>query len=335
MTTCLVTGGAGFIGSHLVRALVRRGDRVRVLDNLSTGSLQNLSELRGEIEFVHGDAADAATALRAVRGADVVFHEAALPSVSRSIEDPLASHRDCTTATVSLLDAARRHGVRRFVYAASSSAYGDADVDVKTESLPARPISPYAAAKLAGEYYCRAFAASYGLPTVCLRYFNVFGPRQDPASPYSAVIPLFITKMLQGESPTIFGDGLQSRDFTFVDNVVAGNLCAAEAPVEQAAGRVFNIAMGRSISLLDLVELLNDRLGTSLRPRFEPARTGDVKHSLADTSAAQTALGYRPAIDLPTGLQRTIDYYRGWLAARTGVRCEPSTFDCPVPAVAG
>jgi len=313
MTTCLVTGGAGFIGSHLVTALVRRGDQVRVLDDLSTGSLQNLVAVQHAVEFIEGDASDPAVALEAVRGVDTVFHQAALPSVTRSVEEPLETHRNCVTSTVALLDAARRHGVRRFVYAASSSAYGNAPESVKSEALPARPLSPYAAAKLAGEYYCRSFAASFGLETVCLRYFNVFGPRQDPGSPYSAVIPLFITALLRGERPTIYGDGTQSRDFTFVDNVVHGNLLAAAAPAEQASGQVFNVATGRSISLLDLIQVLNDQLGTRIRPRFAPARTGDVLHSLADTRAAQRQLGYELQVDLAEGLRRTVAYYRTWL----------------------
>lgn len=315
MTTCLVTGGAGFIGSHLVTALVGQKHEVRVLDDLSTGSLRNLNHVRQAVEFVEGDASDPAVAVKAMRGVDTVFHEAALPSVTRSVEEPLETHRHCVTTTVSLLDAARREGVRRFVYAASSSAYGDADQAVKSETLPARPISPYAAAKLAGEYYCRAFAASFGLETVCLRYFNVFGPRQDPGSPYSAVIPLFITAILRGERPTIYGDGKQSRDFTFVENVVQGNLLAAVAPAKNVTGQVFNVAMGQSITLLDLIQALNALLGTDIQPHFAPPRTGDVLHSLADTRAARQQFGYEPQVDLAEGLRQTVAYYRTWVQA--------------------
>ena len=317
MSACLVTGGAGFIGSHLVTALVREGRKVRVLDDLSTGSLRNLVHVEKSVEFMEGDASDPAVALAAVDGIDTVFHEAALPSVVRSIEAPLETHHNCVTSTVALLDAARRKGVRRFVYAASSSAYGDQEQSVKVESLENRPLSPYAAAKLAGEYYCKAFAASFGLETVCLRYFNVFGPRQDPASPYSAVIPLFITKMLKGERPAIYGDGTQSRDFTFVENVVHGNLRAAAAPAENVKGRVFNVAMGDSITLLDLINALNVELGTNIEPRFAPRRTGDVLHSLADIGAARQLLGYNPPVALAEGLRRTIEYYRTWVAAQS------------------
>jgi UDP-glucose 4-epimerase len=312
MAGYLVTGGAGFIGSHIVTALVERGEQVRVLDDLSTGSLRNLIHVQGAVEFIEGDASDADVAAAAVDGVEVVFHQAALPSVSRSIEEPLDTHQQCVTSTVSLLDAARRANVRRFVYAASSSAYGNAEEVSKSENLSASPISPYAAAKLAGEYYCRAFAASFGLETVCLRYFNVFGPRQDPTSPYSAVIPLFTTALLNGRQPTIFGDGTQSRDFTYVGNVVHGNLLAAQAPADNVAGRVFNVAMGQSITLLELLRLLNDQLGTNVEPRFEPARTGDVLHSLADISAAERYLGYRPQVSSHEGLRRTVDFYRTW-----------------------
>lgn len=310
MAAYLVTGGAGFIGSHIVTALVERGERVRVLDDLSTGTLRNLVHVQRAIEFIEGDASDPRVAAAAVDGIEVVFHQAALPSVSRSVEEPLDTHRQCVTSTVSLLDAARRADVRRFVYAASSSAYGNAQEASKSEGLPARPISPYAAAKLAGEFYCKAFAESFGLETVCLRYFNVFGPRQDPASPYSAVIPLFTTALLGGQRPTIFGDGAQSRDFTYVGNVVHGNLLAAQAPTENVAGRVFNVAMGRSITLLELLQLLNERMGTNISPRFEPPRTGDVLHSLADIRAARKYLGYQPQISSQEGLRRTVDYYR-------------------------
>lgn len=307
MRTFLVTGGAGFIGSHLVEALLARGDRVRVFDNFSTGHRQNVPRHQS-VELVEGDLTDAAAVLRAVAGVDCIFHEAALASVPRSIERPLDTHAACVTGTLIVLDAARRAGVRRVVYAASSSAYGDKATSSKRESDLPGPLSPYAAAKLAAEYYCQAFAHSYGIETVALRYFNVFGPRQDPNSPYSAVIPLFVTAMLAGRQPTIHGDGRQSRDFTFVANVVAGNLLAADAP--NVSGRVFNVANGRSTTLLELLTLLNQYLGTRIEPVFKPSRTGDVRESLADISAARRALGYEPSVGFEEGVRRTIDYYR-------------------------
>ncbi len=274
MRTFLVTGGAGFIGSHIAEALVQRGDRVRVLDNLSTGSLANLTAFRDRIELIEGDIVDAATVDRAAEGVDCIFHEAALASVQWSIDRPLDSHAACCTGTVHVLDAARRLGVRRVVFAASAAAYGDQPLSCKRETDLVDPLSPYAAAKLASEHYCHAFSAAFRLETVALRYFNVFGPRQDPASPYSAVIPLFITAMLSGRPPVVFGDGRQSRDFVFVANVVQANLLAADAP--GVAGRTFNVAEGRSTDLLTLIELLNRLLGTKVQPRHEPPRVGDV-----------------------------------------------------------
>jgi UDP-glucose 4-epimerase len=310
MRIVLVTGGAGFIGSHVAEALVARGDRVRVLDNLCTGKLANLAHLEGQIEFTEGDVADPAAAAKAVAGVDCVFHQAALASVPRSVERPLDTHAACVTGTLVMLDAARRAGVRRFVYAASSSAYGDQPTSPKRETdLPA-PISPYGAAKYAGESYCHAFAATYGLPTVALRYFNVFGPRQDPNSQYSAVIPRFITAMLAGQRPTVYGDGLQSRDFSYIENVVHGNLLASEAPAGQVAGRVFNVANGRSTNLVDLLKLLNKYLGTTIEPVHEPARVGDVRESLADIAQARKHLGYEPRVDFDEGLRRSIAYYK-------------------------
>jgi UDP-glucose 4-epimerase len=308
MRTFLVTGGAGFIGSHIAAALVERGDRVRVLDNLITGHLSNLDDIRDRIEFIQGDVADAKTVAAAVAGVDCVFHHAALASVPWSVERPLDTNAACVTGTVTVLDAARRAGARRVVYAASSSAYGDQPTPRKRETDLPSPISPYGAAKLAGEFYCQAFTATYGFPTVCLRYFNVFGPRQDPASPYSAVIPLFITAMLSGRQPVIFGDGRQSRDFVFVGDVVRANLLAADAP--DAAGRVCNIATGRSTDLLTLVDLLNRLLGTNVKPQHADARPGDVRESLADITLARSLLGYEPQIDFAEGLRRSIDYYR-------------------------
>ncbi len=304
----LVTGGAGFIGSHLAEALVARGHEVRVLDNLSTGKEANMAGFRDRIEFVHGNVADPELVGGLVEGVDCVFHQAALASVPRSVERPLDTHEACVTGTVVLLDAARRAGVRRLVYAGSSSAYGDQPTSSKRESDLPLPISPYGAAKLCGESYCRAFTATYGFETVVLRYFNVFGPRQDPDSPYSAVIPLFITAMLRGRQPVVYGDGLQSRDFTYVDNVVQANLLAAEA--EGVAGGVLNIANGRSTDLLTLLEVLNRLLGTEIEPRFDPPRPGDVRESLADITRARHLLGYRPQVDFEEGLRRSIDYYR-------------------------
>jgi UDP-glucose 4-epimerase len=309
MRTFLVTGGAGFIGSHIAEALVRRGDRVRVLDNLLSGNLENLAPVREGIEFIQADITDAAAVGRAVDGVDCVFHEAALASVPMSVERPLATNAACVTGTVTLLDAARRAGVRRVVYAASSSAYGDSPNSAKRETDLPLPISPYGAAKLAAEFYCQAFTATYGLETVCLRYFNVFGPRQDPKSPYSAVIPLFITAMLAGRQPTVYGDGGQSRDFTYIANVVQGNLLAADAP--SAVGRVLNVASGRSIDLLQLIASLNDLLGMNIQARHEPPRVGDVRESLADITQARLHLGYEPSMGFDEGLRRSIDYYRG------------------------
>lgn len=305
----LVTGGAGFIGSHIAEALVRRGDRVRVVDNLSTGSAANLAAINAEIEFIQGSLCDVELVARAVKGIDLVFHEAALASVQLSVERPLESHAHCLTATLNLLDQARRAGVQRMVYAASSSAYGNIPKPAKQETDPTQPLSPYAAAKLGGELYSQAFFHSYGFETVCLRYFNVFGPRQDPKSPYSAVIPLFMTAMLGGNRPTVFGDGLQSRDFVFIRNVVDANLLAAEATA--APGRSFNVGCGKSYNLLDLISQLNGLLGTQLEPDFQDARPGDVRESLADISLSRQVLGYEPRVDLSQGLRETLEFYRG------------------------
>jgi len=308
MRTFLVTGGAGFIGSHLAETLVQRGENVRVLDNLSTGHLANMDGFRARIEFIEGDLIDAPLMAKIVAGVDCIFHQAALASVPRSVETPLATHASCVTGTLTLLDAARRAGVRRMVSAGSSSAYGDQPTSPKRETdLPA-PISPYGAAKLAAEYYCRAFTATYGFETVCIRYFNVFGPRQDPDSPYSAVIPLFITAILNGRQPVIYGDGRQSRDFTYVANVVRANLLAADAP--NVAGRTFNAAGGRSIDLLTLIDRLNHLLGTDVKPIHADPRRGDIRESLADISQARELLGYEPIVDFEEGLRRSIDYYR-------------------------
>ncbi|MCR9291412.1 MAG: SDR family oxidoreductase [bacterium] len=313
MTQVLVTGGAGFIASHIATALVERGDRVRVLDNLSTGFRHNLAHIQDDVEFLQGDVADETIVQQAMQGVELVFHQAALASVPMSLEHPLKTNQACVTGTVNVLQQAVRAGVRRVVYAASSSAYGDRPFSAKRETDLPQTLSPYAAAKLAGEFYCQAFFHSFGLETVGLRYFNVFGPRQDPASPYSAVIPLFVTAILSGKPPVIYGDGQQSRDFVYVGNVVQGNLLAADTP--GAAGRVFNMAEGKQTSLLRLLELLSGLLGMPVEPNFQPPRTGDVRESLADITQARTVLGYEPQTDLESGLQQTIEYYRK-LAAR-------------------
>ncbi len=308
MRTFLVTGGGGFIGSHIATALVERGDRVKVLDNFSTGFEHNLSHLAGKVDILRGDITDAEAVSLAMQGVDCVFHQAALASVPLSVERPLDTNETCVTGTLMVLDQARRAGVRRVVYAASSSAYGDQPFSSKRETdLPA-PLSPYAVAKLAGEYYCQAFYHTYGLETVGIRYFNVFGPRQDPDSPYSAVIPIFITRLLTGNPPIIYGDGRQTRDFTYIGNVVHGNLLAADAP--GAVGKVINLANGRSTSLLELMANLNELLGTDVQPVFEPARPGDVRDSMADITMAQALLRYVPPTDFEEGLRLSIEYYK-------------------------
>jgi UDP-glucose 4-epimerase len=311
----LVTGGLGFIGSHLVEALVKQGRQVRVLDDASTGNRQNISAVDSQVEVVFGDITDEQVLQKSLQSVDVVYHHAALASVPRSLDEPLATHRVCATGTLMLLDQARRSGVRRIVYAASSSAYGNSSTGgSKHESDLPQPLSPYAAAKLAGEFYCLTARESFGLPAVCLRYFNVFGPRQDPNGPYAAVIPRFITSMLAGEAPTIYGDGLQSRDFIFVQNVVDANLAAADH--DRAVGHVFNVGAGQATSLLDLVQLINQALGTNIAPRHETPRAGDVRDSCADISLIQSQLGYRPRIDLQEGLSRTIAWFRNQAASQ-------------------
>ncbi|MBI5666970.1 MAG: SDR family oxidoreductase [Chloroflexi bacterium] len=309
MTDCfVVTGGAGFIGSHLAERLLKDGQRVRVIDNLITGKRDNLVHLNGQLEFHQVDISDA-DALRPIfKGVDTVFHQAALPSVPRSIDDPLTTHTYNVTGTLNVLMAARDAGVRRVVYAASSSAYGDISGEYKVEDMPPRPMSPYGVAKLAGEYYCQAFTQVYGLETVCLRYFNVFGPRQDPTSQYAAVIPLFITQMLDGKRPVIYGDGQQSRDFTYIDNVVHGNLLAATTP--GVGGQVMNLATAGRVNLLELVERINRLLGTALEPIFAPPRPGDIKHSRASIDKARDLLHYEPVADFDTGLARTVAWYQ-------------------------
>jgi len=308
MSSYLVTGGAGFIGSHIATALAERGERVRVLDNLSTGKRQNLAHLGDQVELVVGDLLDQEAVRRAMTSVEVVYHQAALASVPRSVAKPLDTHAACVTGTLNVLEAARQANARRVVYAGSSSAYGNQPVKTKRESDLPQPLSPYAAAKLSGEYYCRAFTETYNLETVIIRYFNVFGPRQDPTSEYSAVIPLFVTAMLAGQRPTIFGDGSQSRDFTYIDNVVCGNLAAATAP--GAVGRVFNVACGQQFSLLDLIASINSVLSTNIEPKFDEWRAGDVRESLADISSARELLGYEPSVTFEEGLRRSIEYYR-------------------------
>ena len=308
MTTYLVTGGAGFIGSNIVVELLQRGERVRVLDNFSTGRRKNLSDVLDNIELIEGDLRDLDTCRRAVRGVDYVLHQGAVPSVQRSIDDPITSNDANIKGTLNLLIAARDADVRRLVYASSSSIYGDSPTLPKQENMPLRPKSPYAVSKLAAEHYCRIFTSVFGLETVSLRYFNVFGPRQDPASHYAAVIPLFIKAMLAGKPPTIYGDGLQSRDFTYVGNNVHANLLAAMA--EDVAGQVFNVACGQRYTLLELVATLNEILGMHIEPLFAPPRPGDVKHSLADISRAQAKLGYTVKVDFRAGLGKTVAWYR-------------------------
>ena len=308
MARCLVTGGAGFIGSHIVRGLLNAGHSVRVLDNLCTGHRDNLEDVSDRIEFVEGDVTDPIACKEALSGVERVFHQAALASVPLSLERPLDTHSACATGTLNMLNESVKAKVRKFVYAASSSAYGDQPTSSKRESDLPMPLSPYAVAKLCGEFYCQSYFHSFGLETVGLRYFNVFGPRQDPDSPYSAVIPIFVSRILSGQSAIVYGDGLQSRDFTFVSNVVHGNLLAAERP--NIGGRVFNLADGRQTTLNQLLKLLGQMLGIAPKVDYQPARVGDVRESLADISLARRLLGYEPKFNLEEGLKQTIEYYR-------------------------
>lgn len=310
MANYLVTGGAGFIGSNIVEYLVARGDAVRVFDNFSTGRRQNLAPFLSKIDVIEGDLRQPEACARAVADMDYVLHQAAVPSVPRSVSDPVLSHDVNVTGTLNLLVAARDARIKRLVFASSSSVYGDQEADVKTENLRLNPMSPYAATKAAGEHYVRAFNVCYGIETVSLRYFNVFGPRQDPASPYSAVIPLFITAMLKGLSPTVHGHGLQSRDFTYVKNNVRANILAATADFE-ARGQAYNIACGTSYSVLDLVRHINSVLGIDLKPAHEPARVGDVLVSKADISRAQRDMGYEVSVQFEDGLRRVTEWYKG------------------------
>jgi UDP-N-acetylglucosamine/UDP-N-acetyl-alpha-D-glucosaminouronate 4-epimerase len=308
MSLYLVTGGAGFIGSHLTEELLRRGEQVRVVDSLITGRRKNLAHLSG-IDFLEGDLADLAIAKRAVQGADYVLHQAAIPSVPRSVEDPITSNRANIDSTLNVLVAARDARVKRVVYAASSSAYGNTPTLPKHEAMPTNPLSPYALQKLVGEQYMQMFTALYGLETVSIRYFNVFGPRQDPSSPYSGVISVFAKALLENTAPTIYGDGEQTRDFTYVANVVDGVLRAVKAP--DAAGQVVNVATGSSISLNRLFASMRELLGSRVDVSYGPLRNGDVKDSLADITRARTLLGYEPLVSFEAGLKKTIDWYRG------------------------
>jgi len=310
MALYLITGVGGFIGSSLARALLERGESVRGIDNFATGRRENLTEILDRIDFQEGSILDAEAMRKACQGVDYVLHEAAIPSVPKSVLDPVASNQANVDGTVNVLVAARDAKVKRVIYAASSSVYGDTPTLPKHEGMTPDPISPYAVAKLASEHYMISFYRCYQLETVSLRYFNVFGPRQDPSSPYSGVLAKFITLMLRGEAPTIYGDGEQSRDFTYIDNVVEANLLACQAPAEQVAGQVFNIATGRRITLNETFKALQGLTSYSGQPNYGPERGGDIKHSLASIAKAEAALGYRPTVDFEEGLQRTVAWYR-------------------------
>ncbi len=305
--TYLVTGGAGFIGSHMIDALLKAGHRVRVVDNFATGKRENLAHVMDQIDLHEISITDAEPLAEAMQGVDYVFHLAALGSVPRSVHDPLENHEINVTGTVNVLIAARDAGVKRVVYAGSSSAYGDIDSEFKSEDMLPRPLSPYAAAKLASEHYCQVFTHVYGLETVVVRYFNVFGPRQDPLSMYAAVIPKFVIAMLDDTPPTVEGDGLQSRDFTYIDNVVDGNLLACHTP--GVAGEIINVACGGRINLLDMIAVMNRYLGKQIEPVFTDPRPGDVRHSRASIDKARRLLGYEPAISFEDGLARTMAWY--------------------------
>lgn len=308
MSKYIVTGGAGFIGSNIVKELVKRGETVKVIDNLSTGYEKNFAEINDKVEFVEGDIKDLEFLQKEFAGFDYVLHQAALCSVPRSINDPIASNANNTDGTLNVLVAARDNKIKRVVYASSSSVYGDQELDYKVETLPIKPLSPYALNKYAAERYTQLFYEIYGLETVCLRYFNVFGPNQDPDSAYSAVIPLFIKAMLKGESPIIFGDGSQARDFTYVENNVEANILAATGA--QGAGEVCNIACGESISLNELVGMINKNLGTDIKPVYRESRQGDIKISKANIDKAKNILGYEPKVNFEEGLKKTIEWYK-------------------------
>lgn len=308
MATYLVTGGAGFIGSHIVHRLVADGQKVRVLDNFSTGKRANLADVMDRIEVIEGDLRSYDACLLACKGVEIVFHEGALPSVPKSVADPRSSH-DCNiNGTFNVLMAARDCACRRVIYAASSSAYGDQAESPKRESMRPAPLSPYAVNKLVGEYYLRAFYECYGLETISLRYFNVFGPRQDPKSQYAAAIPAFVSAILNDKPPTIYGDGEQTRDFTYIDNVVHGNMLAAKAP--KLSGEVVNVACSESVTVNHTIELINNLLGKNVKPIYTDVRPGDVKHSLADITLARKIIGFEPVVKFDEGLRRAIEWYR-------------------------
>jgi nucleoside-diphosphate-sugar epimerase len=308
MEKFLVTGGAGFIGSNICRKLVSQGRFVRVVDNLLTGKKSNLASILDKIDFMEADMGDERVARSAMKDIDVVLHEGALPSVPRSVDDPAATHRHCVDATFTLLLAARDARVKRFVYASSSSAYGDTPTLPKVETMMPAPLSPYAAAKLVGEYYCSVFYKVYGLQTISLRYFNVFGPNQDPTSQYAAAIPAFVTSILKDKPPTIYGDGEQSRDFTYVDSVVDANLLAARA--KKTKGEVINIACGEAVTVNAIIDMINELLGKKVKPIYTAPRPGDVKHSLADITLAKKLIAFKPKISFRQGLEKAIDWYR-------------------------
>ena len=309
MARYLVTGAAGFIGRSIAAALLARGEAVRGIDSFITGKRENLIGLEA-MEFMRGDLTDPVDCAKACQGVEVVFHEAALPSVPRSVADPVITNNNCVNATLNLLVAARAAGVRRVIYAGSSSAYGDTSTLPKHEGMTPNPISPYAVAKLAGEQYMRAFARVYGLETVVLRYFNVFGPYQDPTSHYSGVMALFSRKMLAGEQPTIYGDGEQSRDFTYIENVVNGNLLAAASPAEKVSGQMMNLATGSRCTLNQTFAILSELIGYSGGPAYAAPRSGDIRDSLADIGLARELLGYEPSVDFREGLRRTVEWYK-------------------------
>jgi UDP-glucose 4-epimerase len=310
MSQYLITGIAGFIGSSIARELLSRGERVRGVDNFATGKVENIAEIRNRIEFCEADISDLEAMREACAGVDYVLHQAAIPSVPKSVLDPLGSNRANIDGTVSVLVAARDAKVKRVVYAASSSAYGDTPTLPKHEDMRPDPISPYAVAKLASEHYMISFYRCYGLESVSLRYFNIFGPRQDPSSPYSGVLAKFTTQMLRGQQPTINGDGEQSRDFTYIDNAVEANLLACTAPAQKAAGQMFNVATGRRVTLNETFKVLQDLTGYKGQPKYGSVREGDVKHSLADISKAKDGLGYQTLVDFEEGLRRTVEWYR-------------------------
>ena len=310
MVTYLVTGVAGFIGSALARAVLAQGDKVRGVDNFSTGNRENLAEILDQIDFRQVDLLDAPAMNDACQGIDFVFHQAAIPSVPKSVLDPVASNRANVDGTLNLLVAARDAKVKRVIYAASSSAYGDTPTLPKREDMTPNPISPYAVAKLAGEHYMISFFRCYGLETVCLRYFNIFGPRQDPSSQYSGVLAKFALQMLQAEPPTIFGDGTQSRDFTYIDNAVSANLLACKAPAADIAGKVFNCATGKRADLNETFQILKKLTGYKGEAKYGPERSGDIKHSLADLSRAEKYLGYKPQVEFEEGLRLTVEWYK-------------------------